>query len=604
MAHPVRQGQPGLPAKILSMAGALLVAGAAHGAAHVTDAALARFFDEFAAQWMRGNPNQAIATRYFAGAEQDALERSLTPESSAWRDARAELARRGLEELGGLDAARWNDAERVSADLLRWQLERVVEGRRFEDYGFPFEQNGGVNVRVPNALIVVHPMATQRDAENYVARLGQVGERLDEALADARALAAKGRIPPAFIVRATLAQMRQFAATPVAENPLVTKLPAAQAKLRARAEDIVRGEVLPRWNAVIAFLEALQPRATEDAGLWRFAGGDEAYRYHLKRYTTTALGADEIHAIGLREVARIEAEMDAILKGLGRATGTLNERIDALERELRYPHDDAGRAAIMADIERLMRDAEARLPALFERLPKAPVTARPYPRFREANAAASYTPAAPDGSRAAMFQMPLRPGRMTKYGLRTLVYHETVPGHHLQIALEMENEAQPRFRRARAFGFISAFGEGWALYAEKLADEAGWYEGDPVGRLGELDAQLFRARRLVADTGLHAKHWTREQAIAYGFEVSEVERYVMNPGQACAYMLGELKILELRERVRKALGDKFSLKDFHTLVLDTGTVPLELLERRVEAYIARPASTSQDPRSATKGRSS
>jgi uncharacterized protein (DUF885 family) len=200
-----------------------------------------------------------------------------------------------------------------------------------------------------------------------------------------------------------------------------------------------------------------------------------------------------------------------------------------------------------------------------------------------------------------MFQMPLRPGRMTQYGLRTLVYHETVPGHHLQIALEMENEAQPRFRRLRAFGFISAFGEGWALYGERLAAEAGWYEGDPVGRLGQLEAQLFRARRLVVDTGLHARRWTREQAIAYGFEQSEVERYVMNPGQACAYMLGQLKMLELREKAKRALGERFDLKAFHSLVLDTGTVPLELLERRVDAYIA---ATSSGPRSATRAPSS
>jgi uncharacterized protein (DUF885 family) len=438
--------------------------------------------------------------------------------------------------------------------------------------------------------------------------------RLREAHAEAKALAHKGMIPPAFILRSTLAQMRQFVATSEAQNPLVAVFAErmAQAKLassaretlKAEAERIVRAEVVPAWRAAIELLDSLLPAASEDAGLWRLPGGAEAYAYHLRRFTSTRLTPEQIHETGLREVARIEQEMDAILRSLGRAGGTLNERLEALERELRYPLDEEGRTAIMADIQTLLADAQGRAPALFERLPRAPVIARPYPRFREAAAAASYTPPALDGSRPAMFQMPLRPGRMTKFALRTLVYHETVPGHHLQIALEMENEARPRFRRVRAFGGISAFGEGWALYAERLAAEAGWYEGDPTGRLGQLDAELFRARRLVVDTGLHVKRWTRSQAIAYGFEPSEVERYVVNPGQACAYKLGQLKILELRSRAQQALGARFVLKDFHSAVLGAGTVPLELLEREVDAYIASRAATSPGPTGATRAPSS
>jgi uncharacterized protein (DUF885 family) len=174
---------------------------------------------------------------------------------------------------------------------------------------------------------------------------------------------------------------------------------------------------------------------------------------------------------------------------------------------------------------------------------------------------------------------------MTRFGLRTLVYHETVPGHHFQIALEMENPAQPRFRQIRAFGGFAALSEGWGLYAERFAAESGWYDDDLEGRLGQLDGALFRARRLVVDTGIHAKRWTRQQAIDYGVPVSEVERYVVNPGQACAYMIGQLKIVELRERARAALGDRFSLKGFHTAVLDAGSVPLEILERQIDQYI-------------------
>jgi uncharacterized protein (DUF885 family) len=211
--------------------------------------------------------------------------------------------------------------------------------------------------------------------------------------------------------------------------------------------------------------------------------------------------------------------------------------------------------------------------------------ARPFQRFQEANAAANYTAPARDGSRPGIFQIPLRPARMTKFNLRSLVYHETVPGHHFQIALELENTDLPAFRQLRVFGGISAPVEGWALYAERLAAESGWYDGDPEGLLGQLDSALFRARRLVVDTGLHALRWTRQQAIAYGIEASEVERYVVNPGQACSYMIGQLKIVELREKARTALGQRFSLREFHNVVLGTGSVPLELLERQVEAYI-------------------
>lgn len=240
----------------------------------------------------------------------------------------------------------------------------------------------------------------------------------------------------------------------------------------------------------------------------------------------------------------------------------------------------------MRDIEGILRDAEKRAALLFDLRPKAPVVARAFPAFRENNAAANYNAPSPDGSRPGTFQYPRRLSRMTKFGLRSLVYHETVPGHHFQIAFEMENKALPRFRQIRAFGGISALGEGWGLYAEHLAAESGWYEGDTEGHLGQLSDELFRARRLVVDTGLHAKRWTRQQGIDYGIEPSEVERYAVFPGQACSYMIGELKIIELRERARKALGSRFSVREYHNQVLQTGTVPLNVLERQIDAWIA------------------
>ena len=560
------------------------------------DRALEDFFRDFTADWVRGNPNLATATRYFSGPEQDQLERQLTPETAAWRHGRVELARRGLAELRKFDRARMSETQRVSADLMQWQLGGVVEGEAYDDYRFPFDQFGAANVNLVNTLTVVHPLRTEKDAANYLARLGQVRARMEEALSEARRLAAKGMIPPRFILRATIAQMQQFIATAPAQNPFVTVLAERMAAAKsipkdtqeaskAGAERIVTAEVYPAWRAAIGLLESILPRSTDDAGLWRLQGGSQAYAYNLRRFTTTSLSPEQIHAIGLREVERLEKEMDAVLRRVGRSQGPLAERIAKLGADLKYPATEEARTTLMADMERFLRDAEARAASLFDRRPKAPVVAQPYPRFREAAAAASYTSPAPDGSRPGIFQMPLRPERMTRYALRTLVYHETVPGHHFQIALEMENDAQPRFRRLRALGGISVFSEGWALYAERLAAESGWYDGDPEGLLGHLDAELFRARRLVVDTGIHAKRWTRQQAIDYGIEASEVERYVVFPGQACSYMLGELKILELRDKARKALGERFSLKEFHNTVLGTGTVPLDLLEQQLDAYI-------------------
>jgi uncharacterized protein (DUF885 family) len=272
--------------------------------------------------------------------------------------------------------------------------------------------------------------------------------------------------------------------------------------------------------------------------------------------------------------------------------GSVQERIEKLSSEQQYPNptSEESRALIMHDIEGILRDAEKRAGSLFDKRPVSPVIAQAYPRFREANAAASYTPPSSDGSRPGIFQYPLRPEEMTKLsatdgGLRSLVYHETVPGHHFQIAFELENKDLPRFRQMRAFAGISALTEGWGLYAEHLVAESGWYGEDPIGRLGQLISELFRARRLVVDTGIHARHWTRQQAIDYGIEASEVERYVVFPGQACSYMIGQLKIIELREKARKVLGNKFSLPQFHNQVLETGTVPLDILERQVNAYI-------------------
>ena len=556
------------------------------------------FFDDFSAEWMRRRPSQSTGSRYFPPAEQDTLDRQLTPETLEWRRETVAQARRGLQELVRFDRSRLTDAERVSADVMQWQLQIIVDGEPFSDYDFPLDQFAGTNVQIPNLLTVVHPVRNESDARNYVARLREVDDRMAEASEEAARLTAKGIRPPRFILQSTISQMQQFAGSPAEQNPLVatfvermngvqTLTVSQRQQLRDEATKVVESDVYPAWRKAITLLEAQLKVATDDAGLWRYKDGAAIYAYKLKQFTTTNLTAAEIHELGLREVRRLEGEMDAILRKLGRSEGTVKQRMEKLAADLSYPLTNDGRASIMTDIAAIIRDADRRSNALFDLRPKAPVIAQPYPEFRWASAAASYTAPPLDGSRPGIFQMPLRPSSMTKASLRTLVYHETIPGHHFHSAFGVENPDLPKFRQVRAFGGISAISEGWALYAERLVAQEGWYEGDLEGLLGQLDDELFRARRLVVDTGLHAMRWTRQQAIDYGIEPSEVERYVVNPGQACSYKIGQLEIFRLREKARTALGPRFNIKEFHNVVLSAGSVPLTVLEREVDGYVAR-----------------
>jgi len=290
--------------------------------------------------------------------------------------------------------------------------------------------------------------------------------------------------------------------------------------------------------------------------------------------------------VGLREVARIEAEMDRVLRELGRREGTVQARMVALRQELQPPAQPDPRPMILARYTEAVRDAATRAQALFNLQPAAPVEVRRVPALTEGTASAYYTQPAPDGSRPGIFWAPLPGPDYDMLRIRSLAVHEAVPGHHFQLALQQEQRDLPRWRQRRIFGGGSAHSEGWGLYAERLALDHGWYDGDPHALLGGLDGQLFRARRLVVDTGLHTQRWTREQAIAYGLPAHEVERYVSNPGQACAYMIGMLHMLALRDETQKTLGARFRIKDFHDVVLKTGSVPLEVLSDVVRRWAA------------------
>jgi len=552
------------------------------------------FFTSFTAEWIRTDPSRATSARFFSGDEADRLARQLTNRDLAWKQDRVARSRRGLAELRKFDRAKMTDVQHVSADLLDYQLNAVIDEQPFWDYNYPLEQMNGANVNLVESLTVGYQVHNERDADNYIAVLGQVAARLDYAASEARRLAAKNVVPPRFILQATVKQMQNFTDPSPGQNPFVITysdklkqikdLPAAkQEAFRKQAEQIVSTQIYPAWKRAADLMQSQIPGSTDAAGIDHVKGGDEAYKFFLKRFTTTNYTPDEIHKIGLAQVARIEAQMGTLLRKLNRTSGTVKERIEQLKLDMQYPDpaSEASRAQIMKDIDGIIADAQVRAAALFDMRPKSPVIAVPFPRFRENNAAANYNGPAPDGSRPGTFQYPRRIDKMTKFGLRSTVYHETIPGHHFQIALQTENKALPRFRQIGAFGGISALSEGWGLYAERLTAESGWYGDDTQGLLGQLDAEIFRARRLVVDTGLHAKGWTRQQGIDYGIEPSEVERYAVYAGQACSYMMGELKLLELRDRALKTR----TIREYHNKVLSTGTVPLDLLEKQIDNWL-------------------
>jgi len=562
-----------------------------------------QFIQRYSDEWMRFHTNAASSRRYFSGGEQEAMERQIEPVTKARRDAEVRLIDRGIEGLRKFDRSRLSVSDQRILDIVSWDLESQKANAEFDDYHFPFAQNYGVDSILISLLTISHAIRTASEADSYLARLSLVAERMDEATAEGRRLAAAHLLPPKFILQITATQMRGFLDMPPASNPFVATFaeklasvkdlpPAQRESLRAAAERVTTSQIYPAWRRALGLVEGQIPGATDDAGLWRFAKGDEAYRRALARYTTTTMTPAEVHETGLKMVQQIEARMDTVLREMGYTDGPLRTRMATMSAaQPQFPATAEGRAQYSTMIEGFIIDAQRRAATLFERVPKMPVVARPYPAFMGGRAA-SYSIGTIDGARPGVYQYSVTGVTLTRHGARTTAYHEAIPGHHFQGALAAEDTTLPKVLRDRVFGGNSAIGEGWGLYAERLAAEQGWYDGDPAGLLGQLDMALFRAHRLVVDTGLHAKHWTRQQAVDYlgplpGLSTeSEVDRYVSDAGQACSYMIGELKIVELRERAKAALGANFSLSEFHSRVLGAGRVPLGVLEQDIDRWIA------------------
>jgi uncharacterized protein (DUF885 family) len=506
----------------------------------------------------------------------------------------------------------------MSYDVMDWFLADMTEGEKaFPRHDYLVNQLQGFQAELPDFLINLHPMHTPSDLKNYVKRLSKFGVAVDQAIQGLDLRREAGVVPPRWSLEKSLQQMREFRAHQPTDNPLYATLlpkldkmkglkPAEREKQLAEVARLVQDTVQPAWDRLIAATEKQLAVATDDDGVWKFPDGAAYYAYCLKHHTTTNLPADTIHAIGLSEVARIEAQMRDILKRQGYPTTDLAKSVQMAQKEPRfvYPANDSGRAQILADYRAILDDAKKRVPALFNVMPKAPLAVERVPAFREkGSAGAYYQRGSIDGKRPGTFYANLRdPNETTKPQMRTLAYHEGIPGHHFQLGIQAELKGVPFFRTLVPF---TAYAEGWGLYAERLALENG-FQQTPYDSLGAYQAELFRAVRLVVDTGIHAQRWTRQQAITYmvantGMDSSEVatevERYIVNPGQACAYKVGQLEILRLRQHAMDALGDRFDIKKFHDVVLTGGALPLALLERAVDEWIATERTTASARRS-------
>ena len=533
----------------------------------------------------------------------------LTDASSAQDDRRFALFKDALATLHRYDATAYTGQDRLSYDIFEYFGAKQLRGEPWRYHNYPVNQLFGVQSDLHNVMTQAQQVNDTTDAEHYIARLGEFPRKMDQVIEGLQVRETKGIIPPKFVVEKVIDQIRGFLAPGPKGNTLTVsfkakldKIPAGKMDpktrdaLVARVEQAVGASVVPAYEKLAAHLETLRPKALSNDGVWALPRGDEFYRYAIESYTTTPMSADEIHALGLAEVARIGEEMDRILKEAGYAEGTLGERLRRLSTapSQLYPDTDEGRAQILKDYQAIIDEISAGLDPYFGAKPKSRVVVLRVPQFAEKTAPGAYYNAPPlDGSEPGKFYANLGIVAETpKFTMRTLAYHEAVPGHHLQIAIAHELKGLPIFRSIVPF---TAYMEGWALYAEQLAWEAG-YEKNPLDNLGRLQAEMFRAVRLVVDTGLHSKRWTREQAIDYMVEntgmvesavVVEIERYLVAPGQALAYKVGMLKILELREGTKAALGSRFDLREFHDEVLKNGAMPLSVLERVIDAYVTR-----------------
>jgi uncharacterized protein (DUF885 family) len=516
---------------------------------------------------------------------------------------REDLARnrRAIARLNAISPATLSDAAKLNREVVLYSLNTATVAPARWDIDsaqrpYPITQQGGAYFSIPDFLNTAHTINNAADAEAYLSRLNQFPTVLDNDTAEQRAQAARGFLAPAWSIDLALGQMRKLRGVPSAQNTMVQSIAKRTAAKgvpgdwAGRAAAIVEKSVYPALDRQIAAMEQLRAMSRPGDGAWRLPNGEAIYAEALKEATTTNFTPDEVHQMGLQQVAEISGELDKILSSHGYTQGTVGERLNALGKSTSqaYPDNDAGRAELLSYLNGLVKDMYGRLPQAFATFPNQPLEIRRVPvEIQDGASNGYYNRAALDGSRPAIYFINLKDlGDWPKYTLPTLSYHEGVPGHHLQISIAQQSTDIPTIRK---LGFFSAYSEGWALYAEQLSDELGVYAHDPFGRAGFLQSFLFRAARLVVDTGIHSKRWSREQATDYLARTTgyarprsqrEVERYCTMMGQACSYKVGHTAWTRARAEAQKTLGAKFDIKQFHE-VLREGAMPLSILERRI-----------------------
>ena len=548
----------------------------------------------------------------------DAQQLALSPLSKAYRGVRDEdyddwgdfsdassvadqellqstaAAMRADYDLSALDT---QDA--LSYRLFDAMARRSADRFEYRKNGYVFDQMNGAQSQLPAFLINIHRVTDAGDAGAYVSRIEKLGPALDQLTAESRERAEAGVMPPDWVYPYVISDIENLLnsgdANPILEDfskkVSAIELTAADvADFETQAQAAWSGSAQPAYQRLLAEMKRQQAIAPTDDGIWRFADGAGYYKALLANYTTTDLTADEIHAIGLREVDRIHGEMRGIMKQVG-FEGTLQEFFDYTRTGDQFFYET--REEYLADAQAVIAKMETALPQWFGVLPTDPLVIKPVEAFREKSAGkAFYQRPAPDGSRPGTYYVNLYNLRdMSKNELEALAYHEGLPGHHLQLSIQTQLGDVPPFRR---FGGVTAYSEGWGLYSEELGKDMGFYT-DPYSDFGRLGMELWRACRLVVDTGIHHKRWSREEAIAYLTENTPnpdgdirkaIERYVVYPGQATAYMIGKLKIMELREKARTELGEEFDIRGFHDTILKSGPVPLSIMEENVDNWIA------------------
>lgn len=515
------------------------------------------------------------------------------------RRARAGLDRYGPEGLDGQDLLSWK--------IAAWLFDDWLMDAEMEYSGYRVNQISGITVSLPEFLTDAHAIVDRRSADRYLSRLTEFGRVLREVkdrVVDDRE---HGVIPPDFVIEKSLAGMRQFIAEGAADNVLVTdfasRLSAVgeidveeQALLVADARARVEGQVIPGYTGMIALFEELATQTNHDAGIWRIPNGDAIYRHRLRSSTTTDYTPEQVHEIGLSEVVRIEGEMHAILDAQQIPDGDIATRVRVVMEDStqQFANTDEGREEMIAYLESFDEKVMARVADFFITIPPQPLEIVRVPvHAQDSSAGGYYSSPALDGSRPGRFYINQKStADNPRWTLPTLMIHEGSPGHHFQLSASQLIEDVPLLRKLSPF---NAFTEGWALYSERIAKtDMGLYDDDPLGDLGRLQAEMFRAVRLVVDTGIHAKRWSREEAIEYMLaktgmtedEVTrEIERYSVWPGQATGYKTGQLAILELRETAEEALGESFDIRQFHELLLMNGAMPLALLKDQVTAWV-------------------